>query len=124
MLKNEKNRSCLIQIQGRLDVANAVKLQQQLGLINTEIYSIWILDLTEVEFIDSAGLVALVSAHKTAVTQGCQLVLRNPSPAVRVILEISQLDRIFQVVEEATDPVSVGSQRESLVLSGINRVAA
>jgi anti-sigma B factor antagonist len=122
--KNEKNQSILIQIQGRLDVVNAAKLQQQLGQLDSEQFRAWILDLTEVEFIDSAGLVALVTAHKTAAKQHCQLVLCNPSPAVRVILEISQLDRVFEVVEGLPDLATVRALRATRLLSSPQLVAA
>jgi anti-sigma B factor antagonist len=122
--KTEKNQSTLIQIQGRLDVVNAAKLQQQLGRIDSEQSNVWILDLTEVEFIDSAGLVALVTAHKTAVKQHCQLVLCNPSPAVRVILEISQLDRVFEVVEGMSDLATLRALKASRLLSSPQLVAA
>jgi anti-sigma B factor antagonist len=122
--KTEKNQSTLIQIQGCLDVVNAAKLQQQLGQIDSEQSSLWILDLTEVEFIDSAGLVALVTAHKTAVKQRCQLVLCNPSPAVRVILEISQLDRVFEIVEGVSDLATIRPLNTPRSLSSPHLIAA
>lgn len=55
-------------------------------------------DLSNVEFVDSSGLAALVSAMKRAREQGGDLVLANPSDPVTVILELTRLDAAFDIV--------------------------
>ena len=95
-------QSVRIQAQGRLDGEGAVTLQQQLALIDQRC-SLWILDLAQVTFMDSAGLVALTAAHKLAKQRNARLILCQPSSAVHLILEISQLDRVFEIAPKTTD---------------------
>ena len=62
-----------------------------------------ILDLNDVDFIDSAGLGELVRSH--AAVRGCggQLKLVNPSESVWDLLKITKLDQVFDIPpDEAT----------------------
>ncbi len=55
------------------------------------------LDLQQVEFIDSTGLAVLTKVMKRARELGGDLVLVAPSTPVRVILELTALDRAFVI---------------------------
>jgi anti-anti-sigma factor len=48
-----------------------------------------VLDLAELEFIDSTGLRVIVRAVEAARTSGWELTLRQGPPAVRRVFEIS-----------------------------------
>jgi stage II sporulation protein AA (anti-sigma F factor antagonist) len=56
-----------------------------------------VLDLEHMTFIDSAGLEALLWVIDEASSRGGQLRVVNPDPTVTKILEISRLDRRFNV---------------------------
>lgn len=56
------------------------------------------LDLSEVEFIDSSGLRALIDAHERADRCGRALVLAEPSLVVRRLLDISGLVPYLHIV--------------------------
>jgi len=58
-----------------------------------------LVDLAEVTFIDSAGLMALVSGLKQAKKIGRRFSICSVSPGIRMILELSQLDRVFEIYE-------------------------
>ncbi|MEG3930000.1 MULTISPECIES: STAS domain-containing protein [unclassified Microcoleus] len=58
-----------------------------------------LVDLAEVKFIDSAGLMALVSGLKQAKKMGRRFSLCSVSPGIKMILELSQLDRVFEIFE-------------------------
>lgn len=58
-----------------------------------------VVDLAEVTFIDSAGLMALVSGLKQARKLQKRFSICSVSAGIRMILELSQLDRVFEVVE-------------------------
>jgi anti-anti-sigma factor len=51
-----------------------------------------IIDLSGVEQIDAAGIGELVFNYTTACAAGMTLVLENPSPRVRKVLELCRLD--------------------------------
>lgn len=58
-----------------------------------------LVDLGAVTFIDSAGLMALVSGLKQAKKMGRRFSLCSVSAGIRMILELSQLDRVFEIFE-------------------------
>ena len=58
-----------------------------------------LVDLGAITFIDSAGLMALVSGLKQAKKIGRRFSLCSVSPGIRMILELSQLDRVFKIFE-------------------------
>lgn len=58
-----------------------------------------LVDLAEVTFIDSAGLMTLVSGLKQAKKMGRRFSLCSVSPGIKMILELSQLDRVFEIFE-------------------------
>ncbi len=58
-----------------------------------------LVDLGEVKFIDSAGLMALVSGLKQAKKMQRRFSICSVSPGARMVLELSQLDRVFEIFE-------------------------
>ena len=55
------------------------------------------IDLQSVNFIDSSALAELVRGLKHCRQAGGELRLLSPSPAVRVILELTGLDKAFEI---------------------------
>jgi anti-sigma B factor antagonist len=56
------------------------------------------IDLSATTFVDSCGLGALISLHKTACSRNGVLRLINPAPPVQQILELTRLHRIFEII--------------------------
>jgi anti-anti-sigma factor len=54
-------------------------------------------NLANVSFIDSQGLSALIALKKTIGANGGRIVLLEPTRVVEQILEITQLNRIFEI---------------------------
>jgi anti-anti-sigma factor len=54
-----------------------------------------ILDFRQNTFIDGSGIGTLVTLYKAARSQGIDLILRNVTPQAMMVLELSQLDKIF-----------------------------
>ena len=61
------------------------------GLRNIEI------DLSQTSAVDSCGLGALVALHKTAIGRGGSLRVLRPAPPVQQILELTRMNRIFDI---------------------------
>jgi anti-sigma B factor antagonist len=57
-----------------------------------------VLDMAEVEFIDSDGLVALMNIFQSAAEKGIQLILCSVQPIARLVFDISQLDKVFTII--------------------------
>lgn len=62
-----------------------------------------IVDLSQVEFIDSTGLSALLSCHHLADQYGGNLVVVGPSDRTRRLLGITQLDSMLEIYPTAED---------------------
>jgi anti-sigma B factor antagonist len=98
-------------------ILNATNIEQ-LGAINAELFREEMqaamspdlkaieVDFSDTSFVDSHGLGALLSVHKTACHRHGDVPLRllNPQPSVRQILELTRMHRIFEIVKR---PVAV-----------------
>ncbi len=91
---------------GRLDAYAAPELKQELeGLIEEGAVKL-VLDLKNVEFMDSAGMAVLVSALKRTRSAAGDVVLTQPQSADTMrILTLTKLDRVFKIFEEASEAV-------------------
>jgi anti-sigma B factor antagonist len=56
-----------------------------------------VVDLSEVTYIDSAGLAALIEAMQKVKAYGGKFLLAGLQETVRSIFEISRLDQVFQI---------------------------
>lgn len=58
-------------------------------------------DFSDISFVDSHGLGALLTVHRTACSRHGAVPLRvlNPQPSVQQILELTRLHRIFEIVK-------------------------
>jgi anti-sigma B factor antagonist len=65
-----------------------------------------LVDLTDVTFMDSMGLGVLVQTHKRLAEGGRVLVLVCPDNAVRRLLRITALDRLFTIAPTLTQALS------------------
>ncbi len=83
-----------------LNVTNADLLKQQLITCFNQQQDVCV-DMSGVDFLDSAGLVALVSALSFAQRCNQRLYLCAISPAVRIVFELTQLDRVFEILDES-----------------------
>jgi anti-anti-sigma factor len=82
---------------GRLDAATAAAHEKSIKeLLVGEVNSIAI-DLSEVDFLSSAGLRVLLTAAKAAQTKGGKVVLISPKPAVLEVLEVTGFDKLIQI---------------------------
>jgi anti-anti-sigma factor len=106
MISPNEDRFVLVQVQGPLNASSSSNLQEQLAKIEPQAHGLWILDLERVDFIDSAGLVTLIAALKAAQKSQCRMVICNLHPCLRVIFEITQLDRAFEILDTGAELVA------------------
>jgi anti-anti-sigma factor len=81
----------------RLDTTTKDELTQQVKQIACKKAALVLLDLSQVEFVDSSGLGAIVAALKSLRSVGGELALCQPSEQVKTLLEITGLERIIKV---------------------------
>ncbi len=98
MAYQNRCRPFILQPQGRLDAETGTELQEQMTSI-ADRYHFWAIDMSLVDFIDASGLLALLAGLDLAHRRGCRLVLCNLKGTAQLILEITQLDRKFEIFE-------------------------
>ncbi len=89
---------------GRLDVVGAPALKEAVSEAMKNGQPRLVIDMEGVTFVDSSGLGSVVSALKQVRTSKGDLRLAAPNQQVRVVLELTTLDRVFPyfaTVEEA-----------------------
>ena len=91
----------VVRIAGEVDVATAPRLREQLVRLITDGQHRIVLDLDEVDLLDSTGLGVLVGVLKRARTVGGDLRLVCNRPAIRRVFEITALDRTMPLSESA-----------------------
>jgi anti-sigma B factor antagonist len=77
-------------LSGELDAHTAPQLAAALADLPVGDNDI-VLDLANVEFMDSSGLRVVIDAHQRAVDSSRRLVLRQPTGAVQRLLDVSGL---------------------------------
>ena len=82
---------------GELDVSSAEIFKKSLNELVDENSQNIKIDLDKLEYIDSTGLGVMVGVLKRLKVNGKGIYLNNPKSNVRKILEITGLDKIFNV---------------------------
>ena len=87
--------AALIVVSGELDIASAPQLEQTLDQINPELTKLVVVDLRELEFMDSTGLSIIVRAHHRLSESDCELTLvRGPAQVQRLLDLTGVADRV------------------------------
>jgi anti-sigma B factor antagonist len=86
-----------------LTASNAAAFRDQMIKLLDEEPKVLEIDMSRTTFLDSSGLGALVGLQKTASRWQGSLTLLDPLPAVRQIIELTRLNRLFNVVSTASN---------------------
>jgi anti-sigma B factor antagonist len=92
-----------IRVAGELDLATVPQLRQVLDA-HARSGQTMVIDLREIEFIDSMGLAALVRAHHRAIARGAKLELVPASERVHKVFTLTHVDRLFDWVAGGERP--------------------
>lgn len=80
---------------GRLDVAGAPALKEAMSQVGSNGPAKVVIDMEGVSFVDSTGLGSVISVLKQIRNKEGELRLAAPNQQVRVVLELTTLDRVF-----------------------------
>jgi anti-sigma B factor antagonist len=87
----------IVALTGEIDILAAGRVRDTLIAVCNGGEKYVIVDMTNVTFMDSTGLSALVGGVKRFRSVGGQVVLRSPGPSVRKVMEITGLSRVFSI---------------------------
>lgn len=101
-----------VQVSGDLDLCTASELRAELSRLIDQGTKHLVLDMREVEFMDSSGLVVLIHVRKRLAEVGGTFALMDPTRAVQRVLAITGLTRTFRVQQTVNGQVTKSSRPE------------
>ena len=93
----------VIRLAGRFDAEAAAFVKAQIANLVSEQRPNLIINMSEVSFVDSLGLAALVSGLKLCRKNRGMLKLVGLQPSVRTLFEITRLDQAFELYPNTAD---------------------
>lgn len=91
-LAGELDHHLAAEIRTKIDEEMMAKLPKKL-----------VLELSEIEFMDSSGLGLILGRYTKALEIGCLLILRNPGRRIKRLIEISGVASMIQTEETKTE---------------------
>lgn len=86
--------------EGYISAANSNEfLQQLIDAVKSSQNSSLLIDMKKVEFMDSAGLMALIEAFRVAEEMEQNVSICSIAPPVKMLFELTQLDNVFDIFE-------------------------
>lgn len=92
----------VIEPSGVLDSSMGSQVRETVSAMLKEGVSAILVDLGQVTFVDSSGLGALVSCLKLARSANRQLAICALNDQVKMLLELTSMDRVFKIFPDRT----------------------
>jgi anti-sigma B factor antagonist len=103
--------AAVITLPEEIDISNSEQVREELLSLLNRGPAVLIVDMAETTFCDSAGVNALVRAHKRASANGAEIRLVVASPGVQRVLDITGVDRLIPVYPSMTASLAEPSER-------------
>jgi len=94
--------AAVITLPEEIDISNSEQVREELLSLLNRGPAVLIVDMAETTFCDSAGVNALVRAHKRATANGAEIRLVVASLGVQRVLAITGVDRLIPVYPSLT----------------------
>lgn len=90
------DNGCLtLKVEGRLDTNTSPELEAELQLEGVREI---VFDFVGLEYISSAGLRVLMTAHKAMMASGGKMSVLNPNAIVKGVFDITGLSDVFSII--------------------------
>jgi anti-anti-sigma factor len=89
----------------KIDALKTPELKSELTRLNAEGVKSFILDFSEVKYVDSSGLSAILLANRICEGSNGILVLFGLQDAIRKLIHISQLDKVLHILPSKAEAV-------------------
>jgi anti-anti-sigma factor len=89
-----------VALRGELDLSGVERARDAIDEAQGRDAPLLVLDLSELDFIDSTGLEVMLRAARRAHDDGRRLIVARPSRYVRRLLEMTAIDQSLDIVED------------------------
>lgn len=97
----------VVRLMGEIDMNHSPRFHEQLVGLCSENPLRLVLDLSQVQYIDSSGVGSMVDILRRLKKKQCNMILVNPSARVRGLLEITRLDEFFTIASTAEEALTL-----------------
>lgn len=87
----------VLALRGSITTEHAEALEQRCAALIAEGSPRIVVDLSDLHYVNSAGLAVFIEAHRSCRDRGGRLVLSHPRDAIAQLLRVTHLDRLFEV---------------------------
>ncbi len=101
----DKGEVQVVGMPARLVMASAPDVRNEIKALISNTSSKIVLDLSNLEFVDSSGLSVLISSFKAAKELDGGVVLVNPTKQVRSLIELTRLHHVFEIYDDIDSAV-------------------
>jgi anti-anti-sigma factor len=91
-------------VSGELDLASAEELETHLKQLESSEPDVLVLDLRELDFMDSTGLRTVIAADARARERGARLVVVRAPDEVDRVFRLTRMDQHLELVDEPPAP--------------------
>ena len=91
----------VLHLDGKLNMVTASCLRDHVGQAIDAGHNRLAIDLTDIEFIDSSGLGALINGLKTTRQAGGDLRIASPNEQVQLVLQLTNMERLLTAYDRA-----------------------
>jgi anti-sigma B factor antagonist len=102
----------VLELHGELDLAGAPLLAGEIGRAESKAPRLLVLDLENLEFVDSAGLRVMLAAHQRAAERGAEFALTPGTPQVQRLLTIAGVGEHLQTLA-SSDGSAAGASADA-----------
>jgi anti-sigma B factor antagonist len=97
----------ILDLSGDIDLSHSPEMRKALlGEIKEKRTPKVFLNLKNVRYIDSSGIASLVEGLKASRDQGSRLILYGLNKTVREVMQLSRLQKIFEIYEDEEQALS------------------
>ena len=94
---NDSDNSWYVKINGEVDLFNSGEMKQKLLSLIEQKPANFVIDCSNLDYIDSTALGALVAVLKNTKGYGCDISLKNVKPNIEKLFKITNLDKVFKI---------------------------
>ncbi|MBL0310482.1 MAG: STAS domain-containing protein [Bacteroidetes bacterium] len=103
---DKRDRLVIVKLNEEKLLSNlAPQLKSELVILNNEGFRNIVLDLSDVQYVDSSGLSALLVGNRLCKEASGTFVLTGLNPHIQKLIKISQLEPILNIVPSLTESV-------------------
>jgi anti-sigma B factor antagonist len=120
--KPESYAGCkILSVGGRIDFESALDFEHHINTMIREPSDCYIIELSQVELLSSAGLRVMLSTAKRVAQRNASLALAAPSSVVRQVFEISHFNLLFKIFASVPEAIAALKGSAAQPEEGVHR---